>query len=190
MLRTEVIGNLGGDAEIKSDNGRQYAQFSVADTRRFTSSDGTKQEITNWVSCFMRNVDAEVIKYLKKGTRVYVRGNAELRLFSSAKDRKMKAGLSINVSEIELVGGAGEEVPRELAAPSGQLLNVYKAYYIDVSPYNSNNPMPRTLYDRRGNPYDINENGFVIPLKTNDNETNTEETGAANVTVEDAAQAQ
>lgn len=190
MLRTEVIGNIGGDAEIKSDNGRQYVQFSVADTRRYTSNDGTKQEVTNWVSCFMRNVDAEVIKYLKKGTRVYVRGNAELRLFSSAKDRRMKAGISINVSEVELVGGTSEDVPRELAAPSGELLNVYKAYYIDVSPYSEKNPMPRTAYDRRGNPYDINENGFVIPVKTNSDGTNTEDTEAQPLQADDAVTAQ
>lgn len=174
MLRAEIIGNIGGDAEIKNDNGRQYVQFSVADTRRFTSQDGTRQEVTNWVSCFMRNPDAEVVKYLKRGTRVFVRGNAELRLFSSAKDRKMKAGLSINVQEVELVGGSSEEVPRELAVQSGELLNVYKAYYIDVSKYSQDNPMPQTLYDRRGNPYAVNVNGFVTPPQnTNtDNEQN------------------
>lgn len=180
MLRTEIIGNIGGDAEVKSDNGRQYVQFSVADTRRFTLQDGTKQENTNWVTCFMRNPDAEVVKYLKRGTRVYVRGNAELRLFSSAKDRKMKAGLSINVSEVELVGGTSDEVPRELADPSGQLLPVYKAYYIDTRLYNEQNPIPATLYDRRGNPYALASNGIVTPpTNTADNGQNTETDDAA-----------
>lgn len=181
MLRTEIIGNIGGDAEIKNDNGRQYVQFSVADTRRFTASDGTKQEVTNWVSCFYRNPEAEVVKYLKKGTRVYVRGNAELRLFSSAKDRKMKAGLSINVAEIELVGGTSEAVPRELATPTGELIYTYKAYYIDTRNYNETNPMPGVLYDRRGNPYSVTQNGFIIIPTDNSQETyeSTETTNAA-----------
>lgn len=163
MLRVEIIGNIGGDAEIKNDNGRQYVQFSVADTRRFTTAGGTKQEVTNWVTCFSRNPEAEVVKYLKRGTRVFVRGNGELRLFSSAKDRKMKAGLSINVQEIELVGGASEEVPRELSLPTGELVPTYKAYYVDMRSF-AQDARPTALYDRRGNLYDIDPNGFVLPL--------------------------
>lgn len=163
MFKIEVIGNLGGDAEVKNDNGRKYAQFSVADTRKFTKEDGTTQEITNWISCFYRNVDSEVIKYLKKGTRVFVRGNGDLRLFSSAKDRMMKAGASINVQEIELVGGTSDEIPRQLAMSTGKVLDVKKAYFIDVQ----NIPQeqrPKELFDRHGVAYDCNEYGFVTAV--------------------------
>lgn len=161
MFRIETIGNLGGDAEIKNDNGRQYVQFSVADTRRYKKEDGTEVEQTNWISCFYRNVDSEVVKFLKKGTRVFIRGNGETRLFSSAKDRMMKAGVSINVSEIELVGGVqSDTVPRELALPSGQLIPVYKYYYVDIR----NLPeKPSVLYDRKGQPYNVADTGFITP---------------------------
>lgn len=159
MLKLEVIGNLGSDAEIKDDNGRKYVQFSVADTRRFTKADGTKSEATNWVSCFMRNPDAEVIKYLKKGTKVFVRGNGELRIFSSAKDRMMKAGVSINVQEVELVGGSSDEIPRELAVPeTGMLIQVSKYYWADVSKLDAR---PTFLYDRAGRMYSVDSNGFI-----------------------------
>lgn len=161
MFKVSVIGNIGGDAEVKNDNGRQYVQFSVADTRKFTKEDGTKQEITNWISCFYRNADSEVVKYLKKGTRVFVRGNGELRLFSSAKDRMMKAGCSINVQEIELVGGgSSDEVPRELSLPTGQILPVYKAFFIDVR---NMNEVPTELYDRKGVSYNVDANGYITP---------------------------
>lgn len=161
MFRIEIIGNIGGDAEIKNDNGRMYVQFSVADTRRYKKEDGTDVEKTNWVSCFYRNADSEVVKYLKKGTRVFVRGNGETRLFSSEKDRMMKAGVSINVSEIELVGGGSSDpVPRELALPTGQLIPVSKFYYIDNRELN---PKPTVLYDRKGQPYEVAETGFVYP---------------------------
>ena len=161
MFKIEAIGNLGGDAEIKNDNGRLYVQFSVADTRRFTKEDGSKKEVTNWISCFYRNADAEIVKYLKRGTRVFVRGNGDLRLFSSEKDRMMKAGCSINVQEIELVGGgSSDEVPRELALPTGQLVPVYKAYYIIKD---SKQALPPQLFDRKGMPYTLDENGFVYP---------------------------
>lgn len=161
MFKIEAIGNLGGDAEIKNDNGRLYVQFSVADTRRFTKEDGSKKEVTNWISCFYRNADAEIVKYLKRGTRVFVRGNGDLRLFSSEKDRMMKAGCSINVQEIELVGGgSSDEVPRELALPTGQLLPVYKAYYIDIR---SLQELPQQLFDRKGMPYGLDANGYIYP---------------------------
>lgn len=163
MFKIEVIGNLGGDAEVKNDNGRLYVQFSVADTRKFTKEDGTKQEVTNWISCFYRNAESEVVKYLKKGVRVFVRGNGDLRLFSSAKDRMMKAGASINVQEIELVGGTSDEIPRQLAMSSGQMLDVKKAYFVDVQ----NIPQeqrPKELFDRHGIAYDCNEYGFITAV--------------------------
>lgn len=162
MFKIELTGNLGGDAEVKSDNGRQYVQFSVADTKRFQDKSGNQVEETNWITCFLRNAESPVIPYLKKGTKVFVRGNAELRLFSSAKDRAMKAGASINVSEIELIGGASaDEVPRELALPNGQLLEVEKFYWVDITRMADK---PTTLYSKRGNGYAVAANGLVTPL--------------------------
>lgn len=163
MFKIEVIGNLGADAEVKVDNGRQYCQFSVADTRKFKNADGTETEVTNWFSCFMRKTEAEVIKYLKKGTKVFVRGNGDLRVFSSAKDRMMKAGASINVTEIELAGGSYDEVPRRLALPSGQLLDVKKLYWVKLDSFE---PNPETLADQQGVMYNVDQNGFVT--KKND----------------------
>lgn len=159
MFKIEVLGNLGADAEIKNDNGRQYVQFSVADTRKFKKEDGTETEVTNWFSCFMRNADSSIIPYLKKGVKVFVRGNGELRLFSSAKDRMMKAGASINVSEVELAGGSSEAVPRELTLSSGQLVPVNKAYWIDLSLLS---PKPTVVYDRHGVEYKLDPFGFIV----------------------------
>lgn len=157
MLKAEIIGNLGGDAEVKVDNGRRYVQFSVADSRKYVTKDGVVQETTNWVSCFWSLADSEAVKYLKSGTRVFVRGNAELRIYSSQRERQMKAGLTINVQELELVGSLNSDVvPRELYKDDKTAVQVNKAYFVqgldDVN----------TLYDRRGNPYDV-KNGWVVP---------------------------
>lgn len=175
MFKVEIIGNLGNDVEIKSDNGRMYAQFSVADTRRFKKDDGTETEVTNWVSCFLSNHESKVLQFLKRGQRVFVRGNGELRLYSSAKERKMKAGLSINVQEIELVGASSSDsVPRELALESGELINVNKLFWINVD---SMQPKPTVAYDRRGMPYAINEQGFVIaPQQQEEDQGSSEDT--------------
>ena len=156
MFKIEVSGNLGADAQVKSDGGRTYVQFSVADTKRYKKEDGTEVEQTNWVSCFMRNPGSPVIPYLKKGTRVWVRGNGELRLFSSAKDRMMKAGASVNVSEIELMGGSSDDVPRELVLPTGQICEVTKHYWLHAD------PKPEYVFDKRGNRYEVDPSGFVI----------------------------
>lgn len=158
MLKAEIIGNLGADAQIKNDAGRQYVQFSVADTFKFKRQDGTVVENTNWVSCFMRQTDAGVVPYLKKGAKVFVRGNLELRLFSSEKDRCMKAGATINVQTIELVGGVTDEIPRSLATESGQLLNVSKFYWADIS---NINPLPSFLFDNHGKRYSVNKQGYI-----------------------------
>lgn len=158
MLKAEIIGNLGADAQIKTDGGRQYVQFSVADTFKFKRQDGTVVENTNWVSCFMRQVDAGVVPYLKKGAKVFVRGNLELRLFSSEKDRCMKAGATINVQTIELVGGVTDEIPRSLATESGQLLNVQKLFWADIR---NITPLPSYLFDTRGKRYLVDTNGFI-----------------------------
>ena len=159
MLKAEIIGNLGADAQIKTDGGRQYVQFSVADTFKFKRQDGTVVENTNWVSCFMRQADAGVVPYLKKGAKVFVRGNLELRLFSSEKDRCMKAGATINVQTIELVGGVTDEVPRSLATESGQLLDVRKLFWADIR---NITPLPSFLFDARGKRYTVDTNGFIV----------------------------
>lgn len=161
MFKIEVTGNLGSDAQIKCENGRKWVQFSVADTRRFKKEDGTVEEITNWVSCFMSNVESAVIPFLKRGTKVYARGSGDLRLFSSKKDRRMKPGVSINVSEIELLGSSSDPVPRELAAETGELFDVQKYFWVNVE---NCTLKPNVLYDKRGLSYLINEQGFVTPL--------------------------
>lgn len=162
MFVAEVIGNLGRDAEMRSDNGRKYLQFSVAHSVRFKRTDGQVTESTTWVSCFYANVDGEIMNYLKAGQRVFVRGNAETRLYSSEKDRKLKAGLTINVREIELVGGSSEAVPRELATVDGEVVNVDKYYWTDLTKFGESKP--GTLYDRRGNPYAVNPQGWVTAI--------------------------
>lgn len=162
MFVAEVIGNLGRDAEMRSDNGRKYLQFSVAHSVRFKRSDGQVTESTTWVSCFYGNVDGEILNYLKAGQRVFVRGNAETRLYSSEKDRKLKAGLTINVREIELVGGSSEAVPRELATVDGEVVKVDKYYWTDLTQFGD--AKPGTLYDRRGNPYAVTPQGWVTAI--------------------------
>lgn len=104
MLKLCVIGNLGADAELKNFNGRDCVSFRVAHTHKFTKADGTLVETTTWVSCLLNGRAEKLLPYLRKGQKVYVDGDAELRVYSSAKTHQMEAGISISVRNVELCG--------------------------------------------------------------------------------------
>lgn len=157
MLKCEIIGNLGADAQVKGENGKQFISFNVAHSDRWTDEAGTTHEQTQWVSCIINDVNTKVLPYLLKGKTVYVRGDARLRVFSSEKERRMVAGMTINVREIELLGGSTDEVPRQLITEQGLLVPTYKAYYIDPAMDNK----PTLLYDRNMQKYGVDANGFV-----------------------------
>lgn len=105
MLKLEVIGNLGANAERKNNNGEIFVSFRVAHSRRIVNkSTGEVTEETTWVSCSMNGDAGRLFPYLVKGQKVFVRGNGQLKLFTSSKDGQKHAGLNLRVSEIELCG--------------------------------------------------------------------------------------
>lgn len=109
MLNLQVIGNLGSDAVVKENNGKKFVTFNVAHTDKYTDEQGVKHEKTTWVSCLWNGDGGRVLPYLTKGACVFAQGPAELRVFDSAKDHCKKAGVSIRIQHLELVGGKKEE---------------------------------------------------------------------------------
>lgn len=101
MLRLQVIGNLGADAERKEANGRRFVSFRVAHSEK--RSDGT--EVTNWVACAMNGDGGKLIDYLKKGVKVWVEGRPRIRTYSSPKTHQIEAGIDLSVDNVELCGG-------------------------------------------------------------------------------------
>lgn len=162
MLKVELIGNLGADVEIKSANGSQFATFRVADTTKYKTQQGEDRETTNWIDCTLNNVESKVLPYLKAGVKVFVRGNASLRVYSSKKDRCMKAGLQVSVLEVELCGGNNDSVPRQIIDPSdGSIHDTQKFYWCDVPTKGMKKDDLKELVDIRGNQYIMNNQGFV-----------------------------
>ena len=47
--------------------------------------------------------------YLKKGTKVFVRGTPSFVVYSSPKTHKMETGVNLSVREVELCGGHQEQ---------------------------------------------------------------------------------
>lgn len=101
MFRTEIIGNLGADATEKLSNGVTYTTFSVAVTEKYKKTDGTTQERVTWISCIRKGTSG-VNAYLKKGTKVYVRGETKVSLYDYKGTPAID--ISLNAREIELLG--------------------------------------------------------------------------------------
>lgn len=164
MLKIELIGNLGADAEIKEANGSKFVTMRIANTEKYKGDDGVEKSITTWVDVTYNNVESKVIPFLKAGTKVFVRGNAKLRVYSSAKDRCMKAGLTVVTSEIELCGGNADEVPRELYSPdNGALFKVAKYYQTDVGTKSWKKEDQCLLVDKQARRYIVVKGGWVAP---------------------------
>lgn len=164
MLQLEVLGNIGAGAQVKSAQGSKFISFSVAHTDKWKDADGMEHRETTWVDCIINGDDSKVFQFLKSGVKVWVRGLARLRVFSSAKDRKMKAGITLNVRDIELCGGSNDEVPRELIVPAdGTIVPVSKHYWTNLVDKKLKADETRTLVDKQGFEYVLTRDGFVTP---------------------------
>lgn len=164
MLKFEVIGNLGADAEIKNIDGTKFVSMRVAHTEKWKDEKGEVKELTQWVDVTLNNVDHGIIPYLRAGVKIFARGTGSARIYSSKKDRMMKAGLKISAQEIELVGGSSDDVPRQLVEPAtGALLDVTKYYWCNGDTSKMKKDDIREVVDTKGNIYLLNKAGFVAP---------------------------
>ena len=123
MIKVEIIGNLGADAQLQEKNGNRFVAFRVANTDKWVDkSTGQVIESTQWISCTLNGDGGALLPYLKRGTKVFVRGNAQFVIFSSAKTRQMEVGVNLFVREIELCGSAKEnqQQPQQTAQPPQQ----------------------------------------------------------------------
>lgn len=104
MLQCEVIGCLGADAEIKELSGKKYVSFNVASTENVKDSTGNKVEQTVWVSVLWYGDGGGVFPFLKKGTKLFVRGRLSSKIYSDSKEIA-RVSLSVYANEVFLCGG-------------------------------------------------------------------------------------
>lgn len=77
-----LIGNVGKDPEtFTTKNGKTMAKVAVATTKKWKDKDGNKQERSEWHSVvFMSEGFAKVVQaYVKKGSKVYIKGELATR---------------------------------------------------------------------------------------------------------------
>ena len=97
----QIIGNVGSDPKFHFFEGKDQLsiQFSVAVTKTWKNTQGEKQEHTTWIRCTRYTKTQELAKYIKKGDRIYVEGEA----FASAyiKDGIAEPVLEMRVNKID-----------------------------------------------------------------------------------------
>jgi single-strand DNA-binding protein len=117
MIKIQIIGHLGKDAEIKEYNGKKVMNYSVAHTEKYTK-DGVQQTKTIWVDCSQWSEKTAVAQYLKKGTQVYVEGIPEVRTWES--NGKHGATLQVRVIAVNLLGSKQESQSNHTQTPVTQ----------------------------------------------------------------------
>ena len=163
MLQVNLVGHLGADAEVKTSNGREFTTFRIAHSNRWTDDAGQSHEETTWVDCTLSGKPA-VVEYLKRGQMVFVSGNASLRVYSSKKDRCMKAGLTINARTIELLGGKSDDIPATLYdANSGAQVDVKKWFQAASLVRAADQPEWLPCVSRTQERFVVDRNGWVYP---------------------------
>jgi single-strand DNA-binding protein len=108
MLKLQIIGNLGKDAEIRQANGKTVIGFNVAHTEKYKDAQGVLQSKTTWVACSYWTERTAVVPYLKKGTSVFVEGTPSVDTYQNQQNETV-ANLRLMVREIQLIGGQRQE---------------------------------------------------------------------------------
>ena len=95
MQNAEIIGNIVADGETRTrKDGGEYIAFRVA-----VNENRGEEKKTQFYDVFCQS--SGVIKYLKKGQKVFVSGH--LGLSSSIKDGIAYVNASISAKEVEII---------------------------------------------------------------------------------------
>lgn len=103
MLKAEIIGTIGADAEIKDFSGKKYVSLSVACNDYAKDQQGNRTEMTTWVSVLWYGDGGGLLPYLKKGAKVFIRGNLKAKAYTD-KQGASQASININAFEVQLCG--------------------------------------------------------------------------------------
>lgn len=103
MLKLEILGNIGNDAQVKDFNGKKYTAFNVAHSEKFKNQQGVETERTTWVSV-LKPGESGLVQYLKKGTPVFVRGDLSVKAYKDNAGN-WQVGVNCLAREVQLLPG-------------------------------------------------------------------------------------
>jgi single-strand DNA-binding protein len=115
-----LIGNLGGDPEVRfTPGGQAVANFNIATSESWTNKEGNREERTEWHRIVVWGKLAELCgEFLAKGRKVYVEGRLQTRSYD--KDGVTRYVTEIKAQDIQFLdGGGGGEARPQSAEQSG-----------------------------------------------------------------------
>jgi single-strand DNA-binding protein len=113
MLRVTVMGNLGGDAELRySANDRQITSFRIAVNQVRSNASGQREESTEWFRINVAGRQTEYASRLQKGQRVLVDGRLQITHFRR-RDGTSGVGFDVWADEVQNVSSRSATEPMD-----------------------------------------------------------------------------
>jgi len=111
LNKVMIIGNLGGDPEMKyTPSGKAITTFRVAVGRTFRSPEGENRDETEWFRVVAWDKLAETCnQYLHKGSKVYIEGRLQTRTWkdNNGQDRYMTEVVANEMMMLDSRQGGG-----------------------------------------------------------------------------------
>ena len=142
MLQIEVIGNLGKDAEVKEFSGKKYVCFSVAHTENVRAQNPGEPPVqrTTWLSVYWYGEGGAMLQYLKRGTKVFVRGTMRNNLYTD-RTGQTRVDININAREVYLCGSSPTQ-PATTAQSTSATQHVPNQTLPSPAPIGGENDLP------------------------------------------------
>jgi single-strand DNA-binding protein len=119
MLRVTLLGNLGGEPEVRfSQKGTQIASFSVAVNQVRTGPDGERQENTEWFRIKVVGRQIEFVQRLTKGSKVLVMGRLDIGHYKN-REGELKTSFDVWADEVQAMAARAFGTEPEGAALYG-----------------------------------------------------------------------
>ncbi|MBY0243848.1 MAG: single-stranded DNA-binding protein [Sphingobacteriaceae bacterium] len=128
-----LIGRLGKDPIARYvESGVCVVNFTLATTENFTK-DGKRTEQTEWHQIVMwRSVAELAVKYLKKGTLIYLEGKLRTRSFEDTSKIKRQV-TEVVADSFKILGSNPNQTPNTAISPSNTTVDVEKIASNDES---------------------------------------------------------
>ena len=110
--KVTLIGFLGNDAEVRSNDNRSLTTLSIA-TKSSYKKDGEYIEHTEWHRCVVFGKLSEFAKTLTKGAHIQVEGELRSREYESKKTDTKRRVWEIRVASILKLDRAEKAAPED-----------------------------------------------------------------------------
>lgn len=124
LNKVMIIGHVGQEPEVRyvgeAGNGTKVATMRVATTERYKDKSGETKERTEWHNVVLWRGLADIVeKYIKKGSKVYVEGKLQTRIWEDQSGQK-RSSVDIVAEKMEMLGGKSEAQPTAPQKPQAK----------------------------------------------------------------------